>query len=118
MDNDWIEHRRSSDGQLLGWMAPSGEGFVVVDLLGRERSGILDWLTAEETLEELGIGYLADLYELQLADGQWLRVRLAQVSVDGIVVKDDWGAGAIDAPQQFHHLGFPAPEKLRVIDSV
>ena len=32
-DRDWIEHRRG-DGELLGWMRRSGEGFVVVDLLG------------------------------------------------------------------------------------
>lgn len=113
MNSNWIEHRRRSDGQLLGWMEPSGEGFVAVDLLGRERTEVVDWLTAEETLDELGIGYLADPYELRL-DGQWLPVRLAQVSVEGIVVKhDDWGANAIDAPQQFHELGFPAPATLR-----
>lgn len=87
---------------------------MAVDLLGGERSEVVDWLTTEETLDELGIGYLADPYELRLGDGQWLPVRLAQVSVEGIVVKhDDWGANAIDAPPQFHELGFPAPATLR-----
>lgn len=35
--NDWIEHRRG-DRELLGWMRSQGEGFVVIDLLGREIS--------------------------------------------------------------------------------
>lgn len=114
VDSTWIEHRRGSDGQPLGWMEPSGEGSIAVDLLVRQRSEVVDWLTAEEVLEEMGIGYLAEQYELQLDDGQWLQVRLAQVSTEGIVVKqDDWGANAIDAPQQFHELRFPAPDVLR-----
>ncbi|WP_342662990.1 hypothetical protein [Glaciibacter superstes] len=92
--NDWIEHRRG-DGELVGWMIPRGEDFVVVDLLGRERSNAVDWLTAEETLEDLGIGYLADLYMLALEDGRDLRVRIAEVSPDIIrVKKDDFGAVA------------------------
>ena len=55
---DWIEHRRG-DGERLGWMRQEGEKFVPVDLLGRDLSGPLDWLAAEELLEETGIGYLA-----------------------------------------------------------
>jgi hypothetical protein len=78
--DDWIEHRRGLDGELLGWMRPADDGFVVIDLLGRERSGAVDWFEAEQVLESLGIGYLADPYELQLGDGRWLRVRLAEVS--------------------------------------
>jgi hypothetical protein len=108
---DLIPHRRG-DGELLGWMRPSGEGFVVVDLLGRDASGELDWLAAEEALEALGIGYLADPYELRLDDGRWLRVRLTEVSTEGIRVKrEDWGA--IDVPLLEFTLPFPMPERLR-----
>jgi len=77
--SDWIEHRRG-DRELLGWMRPQGEGFVVIDLLGREISDELDWLDAEELLEQRGIGYLADRYELQLDGGHWLLVRIVEVS--------------------------------------
>ena len=109
--NDWIEHRRG-DGELVGWMIPRGEDFVVVDLLGRERGAPVDWLTAEETLDELGIGYLADLYMLALEDGRDLRVRIAEVSPDIIRVKKD-DFGAVGVPQLYYSLGFPAPATLR-----
>ncbi|MDF2047550.1 hypothetical protein P2P98_15390 [Microbacterium sp. Kw_RZR3] len=109
MRSDWITHRRP-DGEVLGWMEPDGDGFVVIDLLGRRSSEAVDWLTAEETLDERGIGYLADMYELRLADGSWLRVRIAEVSTSGIrVKKDDWGA--VGAPQLFYDVAFPVDEE-------
>nr|WP_199241062.1 hypothetical protein [Naasia lichenicola] len=112
MPGDWSEHRRGMDRELLGWIRPAGEGFIAVDLLGREASGVLDWLEAEELLDELGISYLADPYELLLDDGDWHRVRLAEVSPQEIrVKKDDWGD--MSASQLFHSLPFPAPETLR-----
>ena len=107
---NWIEHRRG-DREVLGWVRPEGEGFVVVDLLGREITGEVDWFEAESTLEELGIGYLADPYEL-LLDGSWLRVRLMEVSRAGIRVKrEDWGD--MSSPQTMWELPFPMPETLR-----
>ena len=109
METDWIEHRRAFDGERMGWMKPVGEGFVAIDLLGRHRTGIVDWLDAEETLDELGIGYLGDLHELKLADGQWLRVRIGEVSTDLIRVKQDDG-GDMTAPQIWHTLLFPVSE--------
>jgi hypothetical protein len=110
----WIEHRRG-DHELLGWIRPEGDDFVVVDLLGRERTDAVDWLTAEEALDSLGIGYLADPYELLLDDGRWLRVRITEVSTDRIRVKrDDWGA--IDIPLLEYTVPFPMPAQLRTVD--
>lgn len=110
----WIEHRRG-DGELLGWMVPEGDGFAVVDLLGRRVSEPVDWLAAEELLEARGIAYLADPFELRLESGAWLRVRLTQVATDRIrLKKDDWGA--IDAPQVEYEVEFPIPETLRPLD--
>lgn len=108
---DWIEHRRP-DGERVGWIRMAGDRFVPVDLLGRELSGPVDWLEAEETLERTGIGYLAELYELRRPDGSWLRVRLAEVSPDRIVAKKD-DFGAVGAEQLYYPLPFPAPEELR-----
>ncbi|MGO1770665.1 MAG: hypothetical protein ACTHZX_11990 [Microbacterium sp.] len=106
---DAIEHRRGMDGERLGWIQPRDEGFVVIDLLGRERTGVVDWFEAEETLDELGIGYLADPYEMRTEAGTWLRVRIAEVSDDRVrVKKDDWGD--MTAPQVYFMLPFPAPE--------
>jgi hypothetical protein len=107
----WIEHRRG-DGELLGWMRPDSDGFVVVDLLGRSLTGTVDWLTAEETLDSAGIGYLADPFELLLDDGRWLRVRITELSRDEIRVKrDDWGD--INVPLVEYTLPFPVPDQLR-----
>ena len=108
--SDWIEHRRP-DGERIGWMKPVDEQFVVVDLLGREHTEPLDWFEAEETLDALGIGYLADPYEL-LLDGQWRRVRVMEVSTRAIRVKrEDWGD--MTTPLIEHVLPFPMPDTLR-----
>jgi len=110
MDPDWIEHRRAEDRERVGWMKPVGDGFVAIDLLGRARTGVVDWLHGEETLDALGIGYLADPYELRLDSGEWLRVRLAEVSPTGIrVKKDDWGD--MSAPQIYYEVSFPVDEQ-------
>lgn len=109
--SDWIEHRRG-DRERLGWMRPEGDGFVVIDLLGREVTGPIDWLSAEELLEETGIGYLAEPFELLLDDGRWLRVRITEISTDHIRVKrEDWGA--MDIPLLEYAVEFPMPERLR-----
>ncbi len=111
MAPDWIEHRRG-DGELIGWMRPEPDGFVVIDLLGRPLTGAVDWLTAEETLEATGIGYLADPFELLLDDGRRLRVRIIEVSSDTVrLKKEDWGA--IDVPATEYTLPFPAADRLR-----
>lgn len=115
LNPDWIEHRRG-DGELLGWMSPEGEGFVPIDLFGRPLTDPVDWLAAEEVLEAAGIGYLADPYELKLDDGQWLRVRVTEVSTDRILVKrDDWGDFGIT--QLGYTLPWPIPDSLRPLGS-
>ena len=112
MREDWIEHRRGVDGELLGWMKPADDGFIAIDLLGRERTEVVGWLEAETTLDELGIGYLADPFELRLDDGHWLRVRLAEVSAHEIrVKKEDWGD--MSATQVYYTVPFPVPGSLR-----
>jgi hypothetical protein len=116
---DWIEHRRA-DGELLGWMLADADGFRVFDLLGRERTsgdadGAIDWLAAEELLDDLGIGYLADQWTLCLPDGAERPVRIAEVSVRGItVVADEFGAAsAVGADLERFRLSFPVTDELR-----
>jgi hypothetical protein len=99
----------------VGWLVPEGEEFHVVDLLGRTRTDApLDWVDAEEALEALGIGYLADRYTLRMPDGADRRVRIGNVSMSGIVaVADDFGsASAIGARPELFALPFPAPAEL------
>ncbi|WP_019180100.1 hypothetical protein [Microbacterium yannicii] len=118
---DWIEHRRA-DGEVVGWIVPDGEGFRVHDLLGRERtpgSGNraaepLEWLAAEELLEELGIGYLADRWTLRLPDGSERPVRISEASPRGItVVADEFGAAsAVGGVLERFRLTFPVSDEL------
>lgn len=109
---DWIEHRRG-DRERLGWMRPQGDGFVVIDLLGREVSDELEWLDAEELLEERGIGYLADRFELEIEPGHWLLVRIVEASPDRIrLKKEDWGD--VTATAVYYEVAFPMPAALRV----
>ena len=110
MERDWIEHRRADDGERTGWIKPVDEGFVAIDLLGRRRTDVVDWVRAEETLDELGLGYLADPHELRLNDGGWLRVRIAEVSPLAIrVKKDDWSD--MSAPQLYYTVSLPVTEE-------
>jgi len=116
---DWIEHRRP-DGEVLGWMRADGEGFRVFDLLGRERTPggadgePLEWLDAEELLEELGIGYLADRWTLRFPDGSERPVRIGEASPRGIVVvADEYGAAsAVGANPERFPLPFPVGDAL------
>ncbi len=93
-------------------MRPEGDGFVVIDLLGREISDPLDWFAAEELLEETGLRYLAEPFQLERADGSPLRVRLTEVSTRRIrVKKDDYGD--ITASLVEYELPWPLPAELR-----
>jgi len=114
--SDWIEHRRG-DGERVGWMRPQGDGFVAVDLLGREVTGEVDWLEAEEVLDALGIGYLADAYLLDRPDADPLRVRIVEVSQAGIRVKQD-DFGDMSGPARMRiELAWPIPAELRTLAS-
>jgi len=114
---DWIEHRRGLDGERLGWMreSVSGDGFDVVDLLGRVVARNLDWFDAEALLDEMGIAYLAHPYEL-LVGARWVRVGIVEVSPARILVKTGV-TGAIDEPYALHEVTFPMPAELREVDS-
>jgi hypothetical protein len=112
---EWIEHRRG-DGELVGWMRMTGDDFIAIDLLGREVTEPTDWLTAEEALDELGIGYLAEPFILRQETGTDLRVRIVEVSRQRIVVKKD-DFGAVGAPRMHYTLPFPAPAELRPMGS-
>jgi len=114
LPDDWYPHRRA-DGEGVGWIAPHGDGFQAFDLFGRAVGDApVEWLAAEELLEGLGIGYLADRYLLSTG-GRERPVRIAEASVEGItVVADEYGAAsAVGATPDRFRLPFPAPAALR-----
>ncbi|QYF73149.1 hypothetical protein [Cryobacterium sp. PAMC25264] len=77
-------------------------------------AGPVDWLEAEEILEDLGIGFLADRYP-SLPDGTERPVRIREASGDGIaVVADEYGAAsAVGADSDRYRRPSPAPDTLR-----
>jgi hypothetical protein len=115
---DWTPHRRD-DGELLGWIRPEGEDWVAVDLLGREASGAVDWLEAEAALEANGLSWLADVWVLEMPEGDAWRVKLVEVTPgrvgeQGRIVVQTDDFGAIDVPVERFELSWPAPPTLRL----
>lgn len=108
----WIPHRRLDDGGLVGWLRPEGELWVAVSLLGHDLTGPVAWLVAEQTLEEIGLAGLADVWTLERPGASPLRVRIVEVNPDRVVVQTD-DFGAIDAEVDRYELGWPAPAELR-----
>jgi hypothetical protein len=62
-------------------------GLVVINRLGRPRSGVIDRADAEGFLDELVIVYPADSSELRLKSGEWSRVPLVEVTARETRVK-------------------------------
>lgn len=100
----------------MGWIVPENDCFRAIDLLGRPvGSAPVDWIEAEELLEDRGIGYLAERYSLRLPDGSERPVRVSEASTEGIiVVADEYGmASAVGAAHERFLLPFPAPQDLQ-----
>ena len=111
---DWTPHRRE-DGELLGWIRPSGSDWLAVDVLGRELTGAIEWLDAEAALEEHGIRWLADPWILEDGSDGPLRVRIVEVVPEGdrITVKVDDFGDMQRPPTQRYTLEWPLPARLR-----
>jgi len=116
--DDWTPHRRD-DGETLGWIHPSGDDWVAVDILGRTISDAVEWLAAEELLETHGLAWLADPWTLE-HEGSTVRVRVVEVTPDRdgiqgrIVVKvDDYGDVSRPASDPIV-LPWPIPSGLRL----
>ena len=113
----WIEHRRSDDRELVGWIVPEGDDFVAFDLLGRKvTEHPVDWLSAEEVLEARGLSFLAGRHRLKFPDGTTRPVRISDLSTDRIIViADEFGmASAVGSGADTFELPFPAPEELEI----
>ncbi|AYG02777.1 hypothetical protein [Gryllotalpicola protaetiae] len=108
----WLEHRRASDRERVGWLREEGGGWVAVDLLGRDVTAVVSLDRAETTLDELGLGYLAGKWELVRDDGSVEPVRLVEVTPEQIRFKTE-DYGDMSAPVVVREMPWPASETLR-----
>lgn len=115
--HDATPHRRD-DGELLGWILPSGDAWTAVDVLGRPVADG-EWLDLEAALDETGLHWLADVWMLEDEGSEPLRVRIVEVTPTDaerpgrIVVKiDDFGDMQRPPAEQLV-LPWPVPERLR-----
>lgn len=88
--SDWTPYHRTDDGELIGYLQPSAADadlVVPVTLFGHplaDEPGE-DWW-AEQVLEDLGLSYLADRWELVREDGTTSRVVISECSPEQVVV--------------------------------
>lgn len=109
--DDWTPHRRD-DGERLGWIRPDGDAWTAIDVLGRVVAASVEWLDAEEALEQRGLAFLAEPWMLERGDEKPVRVRLVEVTPARIVVKvDDYGD--MSRPHEGVVLPWPLPPQLR-----
>lgn len=116
LPRDWTPHRRE-DGETVGWIALDGDDVLAFDLLGRRVTAPgVDWLEAEQELEERGLAYLGGRFTLTLPPDEPLPVRIGEVTTDHVtVVADEFGgASVVGAQPRTFVLPFPVtPGTLR-----
>jgi hypothetical protein len=109
--DEWIEHRRAYDDELLGFLVPDGEGFVPVTVFGYPIADPAERDEAEEQLDRLGLSYLAERWNLRLEDETHIQVEIVEASPEQVVVKSvDFGSG-LNYGTQFR-LSAPVDDRL------
>jgi hypothetical protein len=108
---EWIPHRRQRDQELVGYLVPRDEAVVPVTLFGYRLAGPVDVAEATRLLDTIGLAVLANSWQLELADGGSIRVKIREVSTDRlVVVSDDFGYGGNMADAIL--LDVPEPGRL------
>lgn len=83
---DWVEHRRSSDREVVGYIAPAGDDVIAMSLLGTPMGEPGDWFDAEELLDQVGLSQLADPWWLSHDDAPDQKVAIVEVDREHVVV--------------------------------
>lgn len=90
----WAAYRRRSDSELVGYLVPEGESVVPMTLFGFPLAEATAVVEATALLETVGLSVLADSWQLQLSDGEQVRVKIREVTAERVVVvADDFGYG-------------------------
>jgi hypothetical protein len=85
----WAPYYRADDGELIGYLVQDEDDLVVpVNLVGHPVGGAMDEYLAEQTLEDVGLSYLAEQWLLRQDDGTDKRVVILEIDADHVVVGD------------------------------
>lgn len=107
----WTPHYRLDDGELIGYLQPAEDGLVVpVTVFGYPLDEACEEWAAEQVLEEVGLSYLADRWQLTIPEGT-VRVVITEASPERLVL----------ASADFHHVvgaDIGAPYVLSVPDEI
>lgn len=91
---DWIEHRREEDDELVGFLAPIGDRFIAMTVFGTPLAKPADRVDAEHLLNDSGLSYLAERWSLQIDDQSQISVEIVEASPEQVVVQNvDFGSG-------------------------
>jgi hypothetical protein len=91
--SEWIEHRREHDDELLGFLVPDGEWFTPVTVFGYPIAEPTDRDDAEESLDRIGLSYLAERWNLKRERQAPIQVEIVEASPQRVVVKNvDFGS--------------------------
>lgn len=95
MDQETVfPHRRRSDHEHVGYLRMTEDGmFVPIDLLWNEIDGPVDLPRAEMLLDDLGLGYLAEEWWLEVrGHPERVKVRIREVTAERVVLANaDYG---------------------------
>lgn len=96
----WEPYYRLDDGELVGYLIPADDDLVVpTTIFGYDLDRAMDRFAAEQTLEDIGLSYLADAWLLTHDDGSEQRVVLVECDPEEIVVANAGFALVMGAPR-------------------
>ena len=84
--DEWIEHTRDEDNELLGFLVPDGECFVPVTIFGYVLGGPDDRDDASQVLESIGLSCMAERWWLRLDATTRIAVEIVEASPERVVV--------------------------------
>jgi hypothetical protein len=105
------------DGELVGYlMADEGDLVIPMNLVGHPVGAAMDVFAAEQTLEDVGLSYLAEQWLLRQDDGSDRRVVIIEIDADHVVVGDAEFALVVGRPADMigERVTLPVPtDRLR-----
>ena len=110
----WRPHHREEDHEVLGYLAPEGDGYVPMTPFGHPVSRALPEGRAREVLDGRGLSYLAEPWLLTLPDrDEPVTVRIVEVTPHRMrVANADYGYEEADIGHVFV-LEVPEAGRLR-----